>query len=115
MQSSLLAHLKLSFWSIYGRFVWDDQLTPPAQVQHVLALLATQPSNNTISILDLGCGTGTYAVALAQAGFTVTGIDAAPGMLARAYPKRTPALASRLRFQQMNKEAYDYPSSPSNP
>jgi hypothetical protein len=54
MQSSLLAHLKLSFWSIYGRFVWDDQLTPPAQVQHVLALLATPSSNNNISILDLG-------------------------------------------------------------
>jgi ubiquinone/menaquinone biosynthesis C-methylase UbiE len=102
MLSSLLAHLKLSFWSIYGRFVWDEQLTPPLQVQRVLALLSAQLSNDHISILDLGCGTGLYAVPLAQAGFSVTGIDAAPGMLARAYPKVSPALVSRLRFQRMN-------------
>lgn len=102
MSPSFLAYLKLSFWSVYGRFVWEEQLTPPAHIQHILALLATQATNDHISILDLGCGTGLYALPLAQAGFVVTGIDAAPGMLAHAYPKISPTLQSRLRFQRMN-------------
>jgi SAM-dependent methyltransferase len=35
-------------------------------------------------ILDVGCGTGRHAVALAQAGYRVTGIDLSSGMLAEA-------------------------------
>ena len=37
-----------------------------------------------LRIADVGCGTGSFAVRLAQAGHTVTGIDPAPGMLAAA-------------------------------
>lgn len=33
------------------------------------------------SILDLGCGTGRHVLALARAGFAVTGIDSAPNAL----------------------------------
>jgi SAM-dependent methyltransferase len=36
------------------------------------------------SILDMGCGTGRHAVALANAGFLVTGIDISGAMLDRA-------------------------------
>ena len=82
MQRILLAHLKLAFWSVYGRFVWDEQLIP-THVQHILALLDAQSSREDSHILDLGCGTGRYALPLAQAGLNVTGIDAAPGMLVR--------------------------------
>jgi SAM-dependent methyltransferase len=35
-------------------------------------------------VLDLGCGTGSHAVALALAGFEVTGVDRSPAMLAEA-------------------------------
>lgn len=38
-------------------------------------------------ILELACGTGKYLVPLAQAGCRVTGLDVAPGMLARAAEK----------------------------
>lgn len=38
-------------------------------------------------ILELGCGTGRFALYLARHGFTVTGLDIVPGMLARARQK----------------------------
>ncbi len=38
-------------------------------------------------VLELACGTGRIAIPLAQAGFRVTGIDVAEGMLARAREK----------------------------
>lgn len=35
-------------------------------------------------VVDVGCGTGNASIQAAQAGATVTGVDLAPGMLARA-------------------------------
>jgi len=39
------------------------------------------------SILDLGCGTGSHAIPLAQRGYQVTGVDLSPDMLIRAKEK----------------------------
>jgi SAM-dependent methyltransferase len=36
------------------------------------------------SILELGCGTGKHALALARQGFSLTGVDLSPGMVDRA-------------------------------
>ena len=54
--------------------------------------------------LDLGCGTGTLAVALAERGGKVWGVDASPEMLAQARAKTTGArfkegLAEALPFK----------------
>ena len=49
-----------------------------------LALAAETPGSR---VLDLGCGTGRLALALAAAGHRVTGIDPAPAMLGRARSK----------------------------
>jgi SAM-dependent methyltransferase len=46
------------------------------------------------AVLDLGCGTGRHAVALAQRGMRVVGVDLAAGMLAEAQAK---ARAARVR------------------
>jgi ubiquinone/menaquinone biosynthesis C-methylase UbiE len=45
--------------------------------------------------LDVGCGTGTLAVALAERGGKVWGVDSSPEMLAEAQAKET-----RARFKE---------------
>ncbi|OAT83526.1 class I SAM-dependent methyltransferase, partial [Desulfotomaculum copahuensis] len=60
-----------------------------------------------ITVLDIGCGTGNYSLALARLGMRVTGVDISPGMLARARAKAAvaglavaflPADAQKLPF-----------------
>jgi len=56
--------------------------------------------------LDVGCGTGAFAVALAERGGKVWGIDASPEMLAEAQAKE-----ARARFRQANAEALPFKDS----
>jgi SAM-dependent methyltransferase len=54
-----------------------------------------------LRVLEIGCGTGAHAVALAKLGYEVTGIDLSESMLAFACERRTrqaEALQRRLRF-----------------
>ncbi len=51
------------------------------QVAGALALLDLRPNTH---VLDLGCGQGRHAVALARLGFRVTGLDRSPYLLAQA-------------------------------
>lgn len=78
--------LRRQFWSVYGRYVWDRQAAGRSQatIQHVVDLLIDRRQRDDERVLDAGCGTGEYTVRLAEAGFRVTGIDYAPGMLNRA-------------------------------
>jgi ubiquinone/menaquinone biosynthesis C-methylase UbiE len=46
-------------------------------------------------VLDVGCGTGNYTLALAEAGFDAVGIDYAPGMLKRAREKAIHQVSGR--------------------
>ena len=47
---------------------------------YVQYALAMDPERE-YPVLELGCGTGRVAVALAKAGFRVTAVDVSPGML----------------------------------
>ncbi|MGW6930734.1 class I SAM-dependent methyltransferase [Lentzea sp. NPDC054927] len=53
----------------------------------LLPLLPTTPA----SIVDLGCGTGSLSVLLAQAGHEVRGMDLSPRMVAAAWSKASAA------------------------
>jgi ubiquinone/menaquinone biosynthesis C-methylase UbiE len=96
-----LARLRRLFWSVYGRYVWDRQRTPLAQVpiRRIVALLGARATRAGERVLDAGCGTGDYAIALAQAGFKVTGVDYASGMLVRARSKVADTLATSVSFR----------------
>lgn len=62
------------------------------------------------AILELGTGTGRLAFDLAARGFSVTGIDIAPAMLAQAAAKRgelDPAVAGRVELRRGDMTALD--------
>lgn len=61
-------------------------------------------------VLELGVGTARVAVAWAEAGYRVTGLDLSPAMLERARQKAAgmpPAIADRLTFVQGDMSAFD--------
>lgn len=50
-------------------------------------VFSSVPKRNVRSVLDLGCGTGTLSLRLAERGFKVTGVDLSPDMLTVARDK----------------------------
>src|SRR4051795_6119507 len=62
-----------------GNLPWDTG-QPSSELQHVLGQNTIRPCR----ALELGCGTGTNSVCLAQQGFEATGIDVAPIAVKRA-------------------------------
>ena len=62
-----------------GNLPWDTG-RPSSELQRVIARNLIQPCR----ALELGCGTGTNSVWLAQQGFEVSGIDLAPLAVKRA-------------------------------
>ena len=65
---------------LYTSFAWAYDLVVPSpaapQAAESARLLAGRKR-----VVDMGCGTGRHSLALAEAGFTVTGVDAAAEMI----------------------------------
>lgn len=66
----MLRRLNFNLW-YFLRPPWDSGISPP----ELLDFIADHPAGRAI---DLGCGTGTNVITLAQHGWQVTGIDFAP-------------------------------------
>lgn len=64
-----------------GKPVWDTGTTPPEVIQ------AIAKERTPGRALDLGCGTGTHSIYLAQRGWQVVGIDFSTKAIAAAYAK----------------------------
>ena len=72
---------------------WDTGITPPEVYQFL-------EENSPGMALDLGCGTGTNALTIADYGWKVTGIDYVPKAIRIARRKaRQAGLADRVKFQ----------------
>ncbi len=67
---NLFRRLLFHYW-YFGQPPWDTGVSPP----ELLEFIAQHQAGRAI---DIGCGTGTNVVTLAQAGWKVTGVDFAP-------------------------------------
>jgi len=76
---SFLRRLSFQIWYT-RRPPWDSGIVPP----EVEELIRTQPPGRA---LDLGCGSGTSSLALAEAGWAVSGVDFVPAAIRTARHK----------------------------
>ena len=82
------AALRRRFWSGHAR-TWDELFASREVAAHYgeIAAWLSEAISGPARLLDLGCGTGTHALVLAEQDHSVVGVDFAPGMLARAAEK----------------------------
>lgn len=84
---------------------WDAAIPPQATQADVTFIMRHIAASPPAAIADMPCGTGRHAIALAQAGFSVTAVDASPAAidLARAAAVDTPAVnfqrSDMLKFE----------------
>lgn len=79
-----------------GRVPWDTGVTPP----EVKAIFDAVPAPPRGRALDLGCGTGTNALYLAERGWEVVGVDFSSIAVEAAEVKLRSAGVSGVRFLQ---------------
>ena len=85
----------LEAW-VYGRLRWTLELT-----------LAELGDLSGKGVLDVGCGSGRYAVAVAERGADVVGIDLSPAMLGLARERaRERGVSDRCRFVEIDFDAF---------
>jgi SAM-dependent methyltransferase len=92
-----------SFWEELYPFMFPEQrfADTPEQMEKVLDL--AKPAGK--AALDLCCGPGRFSIALAQAGFMVTGVDRTKYLLDKARGK---ARASKARIEWVQMDMRDF-------
>lgn len=90
----------------YSTVDWDNRLK-----YELPDLLKVFKQHNVKSVLDVGCGTGEYSVALAAHGYSVVGIDRSKSMISEAN-RRKVGLSSKnygnIHFWHKNTEDFLY-------
>ncbi len=101
--SENLSRVDRRFWQSYSRY-WNTREESQAvrgRVEHALNRLVAAGAEPGQRIFDAGCGTGVYSLAMAQAGFRVTGVDIADEALERARIKAA-GLNLKAEFEQID-------------
>ncbi len=103
----------VSLWDLYAS-VYDSlpKHFQPYQelVAQVVEEVRTYSDKGTV--LDAGCGTGNFSIALAKSGYDVTGIDYSASMLKRAERKKRNAGNCNVRFLKLDlRDQLPYPDN----
>ena len=90
--------------------VRQNELRDGISVRWLAEMTARLPEGDALDILDAGTGTGYFAILLAKAGHSVTGIDLTPAMLAEAeQTARSEGVSAR--FLRMDAQALSFPDA----
>jgi len=88
------------FWDLmylFKKTPWDTGITPP----EIVAIIESGRLRPPGRAFDLGCGTGTNAIYLAQHGFDVIGLDVSRRAISIARRKaRSSNVANQVRFER---------------
>ena len=84
---------------------YDKEPFTEGTIQEVDFIEEEIEHNKSISILDIGCGTGRHPIELAIRGYKVTGIDLSKSQLQRAREK---AVQAGVEAQFLQKDARDF-------
>ena len=76
---NLFRRLLFQYW-YFGQPKWDTGISPPELLDFI-------QNHKPARAIDIGCGTGTNVITLAQAGWQVTGVDFAPRAIQLAKQK----------------------------
>jgi len=92
-----------SFWRDLYPFLFTEKRFADAPDEVKKALTLTKPKGK--SVLDLCCGPGRSAIALAKRGFAVTGVDKARYLLEKA---RARARAAKVKIEWVQQDMRDF-------
>lgn len=94
------------FFDSHAPFYEQNEFTKNTrfEVDFLLGLFDLPPNS---SIVDIGCGTGRHAIELAKRGYSVTGVDLSPGMLAEA---RANSMAAGVAVRWIEADAGQFES-----
>src|SRR6266581_6324653 len=84
---------------VYPRFSHYQRLQREVR-DLVEAAVPARVERRDVRVLDLGCGPGNFTCALAEAGFTVTGLDSYAALVGAAKGKRRARHLANLPFRQ---------------